>query len=172
MKKRMLLGTGQNGFTLVETMISTAITALLLGALVVMLYQFNNLTRLQQDSLTLSQQLQTAGVLLNRDVVGASEGTFDGTTLTLNIPSYPFGQTGSAQVTTVTYSLVGGNLVRTTSGAGGSSSVTVARHISSWQIEPLQGTLISTTVRITLTSALARRGSRSMTLTITRRLSQ
>ena len=172
MNRKSLRGAPQGGFTLIEMMLSTAISALILGALVVMLYQFNSLTRLQQDSLTLSQQLQTAGVLLNRDVVGASQGTFSNNTLTLSIPSYTFGQTGEAQMITITYGLAGDTLVRTTAGAGGSGAVTVARHISSWQIEPLQDGQISTTVRITLNSALARRGSRSMTITITRRLAE
>jgi prepilin-type N-terminal cleavage/methylation domain-containing protein len=60
------LSRGQGGFTLIESMLATTIGALVTGAVVIMLYQFNDVTRLNQDSLTLNHQLQSVGTVLNQ----------------------------------------------------------------------------------------------------------
>ena len=122
---------GEGGFTLVETTVATAISSLIVGGLVVMLFQFTGLARMHQDSLTVSHDLESAMSLLNHDVVSATDSEVAGQNLTLTIPHYEFGVSGSPVTDTVTYSYEAatGLLHRADTEAG--TGVVVARHLSS-----------------------------------------
>lgn len=162
---------GQGGFTLIESMMATAISALVMGAVVMMLYQFNDLTRLHQDSLTVNHQLQSVGTVLNRDVVSAAGGVVVGAggaatkTLTLEIPSYAFGQLTDPVTYTVvyTYSTADQTLVR----QGEAGVLTVGRQISAVDFGP-EGE-IAATYALTVTSTI-RDQTRVMPLTLHRRI--
>ncbi|HHX66030.1 MAG TPA: hypothetical protein GX702_14210 [Chloroflexi bacterium] len=95
----------EDGITLLEMLIATAIGTVVLSVVVMALYQFGGLSRLHQDTLTLSQQTQSVSTLLNRDVAGAMSGLVDeeGQRLTLEIPGYPFGQVVPAEIRQVVY---------------------------------------------------------------------
>lgn len=117
----------EEGFTLVETMMATAIGALLLGTLGIAIYQFSAITRLHSGSLTLSQQMQSAATTLNRDLVGAASGVVtDDDALTLYVPSYAFGELADPVTYTVSYVVDGDTLVRTAD----DDALVVARHVS------------------------------------------
>lgn len=103
----------ESGFTLVEILVALAIATFLLTAVGIALYQFSKLTQLNQDTLVLNHQLQNAASALNRDIVSTGVATVNSQSLSLEIPSYTFGQTGDATVSTVTYTLSDGTLVRT-----------------------------------------------------------
>ncbi len=121
------LGHGDEGFTLVETVMATAIAALLLSTLGVAIYQFSAVTRLHSSALTVSQQVQTAAIMLNRDVVGAASGVVGADdTLTLYVPSYAFGELTDPITHTISYAMDGQNLVR----SDDQGDVVVARHVS------------------------------------------
>ena len=134
------------GFTLIETMMATAIGALVLGAVVAMLYQFNSLTTLYQDSLTLNHQIQSAAAALNRDVVSAASGTVEAHRLTLQIPWYEFGKMITS-TDTITYTHVTDDHVLTRD--EGSGGLIVARHVDSVDFGPSGS--ISTTLQVTIT---------------------
>lgn len=139
---------GDGGFTLVETVIATAIAALLLGTLGVSIYQLNVVTRMHSGALTANQQVQTAATLLNRDVVSAASGAVgaDGT-LTLYVPSYAFGELTAPVTHTVSYAMDGQNLVRTDD----QGSMVVARHVSDVNFGAPGP--IGTTVKVTIVVA-------------------
>jgi hypothetical protein len=96
----------ERGLTFPEAMMGSAISALVMGVLVISLYQFGTLTRLQRQSLDVNEQIQAVASMLNRDVVSATSGTVQNGALALSIPEYTFAQSGSAVTTTVVYSLV------------------------------------------------------------------
>jgi len=82
----------------------SAISALVMGVLVISLYQFGTLTRIQRQSLDVNENIQNVSAALNRDVVCATSGTVQNGALTLLVPKHTFGETGSAVTTTVVYS--------------------------------------------------------------------
>lgn len=152
----------EGGFTLIETMMATAIGALILGAVVAALYQFNALTTLYQDSLTLNHQIQSVAAVLNRDVVSAGAGTAAANTLTLEIPRYTFGVmiTSTEPITdTITYTHVTSDDVLTRD--EGSGALIVARQVDSVDFGPTGS--ISTTLQVTITVAIR---DRSQTTTL------
>jgi prepilin-type N-terminal cleavage/methylation domain-containing protein len=142
----------ERGFTLIETLLATAISALLISSLGMTIYQMSHLTRMQQDALSTNHALQGAMSMLNRDVVSAATGRVQGNTLTLHAPTYVFGQAGTPVTRTVTYTLSSASLVR----SDGQSAVTVARNVQSIQYGPLDPTTgaITTTLNVTLTVQL------------------
>lgn len=121
------LARGDEGFTLVETVMATAIAALLLGTLGTAIFQFSTIMRLHSASLTVNQQVQSAAAMLNRDVVGAADGVVgaDGA-LTLYVPAYSFGEQSAPITHTVSYIVDGQNLVR----SDDAGSMVVARHVT------------------------------------------
>ena len=141
---------GEAGFTYLESVMATAITALVLGTIVVTLYQFNVLTRRQGDSLTVNQQMENLATMLNHDVVSAREGAVasGGTQLTLQVVRHEFNQTAEPVTTTIVYALSGADVARTADGV----TQRVARYVSSADFGP-DGPLPAT-VRMTLTSSL------------------
>lgn len=152
------------GFTFLESMLSTAISALCLGAVLVAIFQINSLTCQQQDSLTLSQQLQNVATLLNHDVVSAASGMVSTESLTLQIPTYTFGQPATDPVTrTVVYTCSGPASEKTMTRDDGGGSTTIARHLESVDFGSWGNTL-----QITVT-AVIRDQSCSTTLTFDRR---
>jgi type II secretory pathway pseudopilin PulG len=100
---------GEAAFTLLETILSMAITSLVLGTVVVTLYQFNTLTRRQSDVMLMSQQMSNLATVLSRDVISAREGQVseDGSVLTLQVVDYPSDGDGNPTfapvTTTITY---------------------------------------------------------------------
>lgn len=142
----------ERGFTLTETLLATAISALIMTSLGVAIYQFSHLTRMQQDALSANHALQGAMSMLNRDVLSAATGQVQGNTLILYAPTYVFGQAGTPVTRTVTYTLSSASLMRN----DGQSAVTVARNVQSIQYGPLNPTTgaITTTLNVTLTVQL------------------
>lgn len=126
MRRRGGLARDERGFTLVETVMATALAALLMSTLGMAIHQFSGVTRLHSSVLTVNQQVQTAATLLRRDVVSAAAGVVgEGDTLTLHVPTYPFGEPTEPLTHTVAYALVGGDLVRTDA----QGATVVARHV-------------------------------------------
>ena len=154
---------GERGFTLLEMGMSTAIGALITGVLVMALYQFNNLTRVHQNILTLSQQMQSAASMLNHDVVSAASGVVSGETLTLQVPAIIFGsETPITKTITYDFAPAKGTLTR----GDGSTAVIIARDLSDVDFGP-EGA-ISSIVMITVTADL-RGESETTTLLFKRR---
>lgn len=94
----------ERGLTFPEAMMGTAISALVMGVLVISLYQFGTLTRLQRQSLDVNENIQNVSSALNRDIVSATSGTVQNDVLTLLVPKHTFGESASAVTTTVVYS--------------------------------------------------------------------
>ena len=130
---------------------TTAISALILGGLVVAIYQFNELTRLNQNSLMQSEQLQQAATVLNHDIVSAQSGQVSGQTLSLQIPTVSFGVEDSVVTKTVIYALDGGGLLTRNEGGG---EVVVARYIDSVSFTPTGPITSSGTVSVTIVTGI------------------
>jgi prepilin-type N-terminal cleavage/methylation domain-containing protein len=153
----------QGGFTLIETVMATVISSLILSMLVASLYQMNALTYQQHSALNFSEQIQDVATLLGRDTSGASRATVsaDAATLSLYITVHAFGDAadpGSEQVVTYTYSAG----ARALSRSEGGSSLVIARNLSGAQFSPV-GT---TTDQVQLRLALASDPSHPGTLTL------
>lgn len=117
---------GEAGVSLVELLIVAAISVVVTALAGTALFQFNKLTRLQHDALTLDHQLQKAAALLGHDVVAAAGGMVTGNTLTLTVPVHTFGDPEDpSPPLTVTYSVVDDTLVRD----GSSGSIVAARYL-------------------------------------------
>jgi len=164
MKRNALshLTRSERGMTLLETMVALAISIIVVSSVVVALFQLNDITRLQQDTLTVDQQLQNVAGILNRDILSTASGSVSGESLSLTVVSYGFGEDTGPVTTTVSYALVNGNLVR----QEGSDQVIVARHVTDLDFGP-NGT-ISSTLPVTVTTTFRGR-SRSNALVFYRR---
>jgi len=166
MKTRMALVRRQKGFAFLEVMMATAISSLILGALVVTIYQFNKLTCLHHDLLTQSQQLQQVATVLNHDIVSAKSGQVSAQRLILEIPTVTFGDEDSLSMKTIAYTLNDdGTLTRNEDGGG---ALTVARYVDSVSFSPT-GPISSTgTVEVTIVTEI--RGKKNGTkFTLSRR---
>ena len=148
------------GVTLVETLVALAISAIVTSIVVMAVFQYGQVVRVQHNTLVLSQQIQGASAILNRDLVGADPSEVIvsevGDTLTIAIPKYTFASESDPTITTITYHLVEGTLVRTV----GEQSVVVARHIQELSFEHL-----ATTIAVQWTSQLRGR-SREATMAV------
>jgi len=164
MKRNALshLARSERGMTLLETMVALAISIIIVSSVVVALFQLNDITRLQQDTLTVDQQLQNVAGILNRDILSTASGSVSGESLSLTVVSYGFGEDAEPITSTVSYSLVNGNLVR----QEGSDQVTVARHVTDLNFGP--NGAISSTLPVTVTTTFRGR-SRSNALVFYRR---
>jgi hypothetical protein len=120
---------------LIEVLLASAIGAMVMGALVMALYQVSEVSRGYQDIMDTSQQLQAAAALLSRDAVSAAaaSSSVEPATLTLQIPTFVdfYGQVGDPVTQTIRYDYKSddGTLVRTLVGAP-SSSLVVARRLT------------------------------------------
>lgn len=159
----------ENGFTLIEMLISVGIGAVMLSVLIMVLWQVNVSSRTFGDSSNADHQLQGAATWLNRDAISAHSGNIGAGTLTLYVPSYSAGNTEPV-TTTVGYSLVAGNLVRTSQHPGASSSMVVARNIESIDFGPASSALPAT-ISVTVT-ATVRDETRSTALSFYRRVTE
>jgi len=106
----------ERGFTLVELVIATAISGIIIGVLGTSVYQILTVTDYGNDKLTAMHELQNAAHWFNFDTQQASAATGD-SQLVLTLPDD----------SSITYSLSGTNLQRT---AGG-SPMTLAQNITS-----------------------------------------
>jgi hypothetical protein len=144
------LGLDETAFTLLETLLSMAITTLVLGAIVVIIYQFNTLTRRQSDAMLVSQQMGNLSTVLSKDVVSAREGVVseDGAQFTLYLVRYDFGQDTDPITMTVVYQQSGTELWRTE----GEATRRVARYVDTVDFGPAGP--LPATVQVTITTAL------------------
>jgi len=152
---------GEVGISLVEILIVGAISAVVIAVAGTALFQFNRLTRLQQDALTLDHQLQKAAALLGHDLIAVAEGVAATDVLTLTVPVHTFGLAETPTPLTITYSVEGDMLIRD----DGSDRLVVARYLDDVDFSPGP---ISTTLTLTLTVAL-REESRTATWAFSRR---
>jgi len=107
---------GQKGFTLVELLITVAITGLIVSFLGTAIYQIITVTEYGNDRMTAMHELQNAAHWVNLDGQMARTAS-GGNELALTLPDD----------SSVTYSVVGTELRRT----AGESQMTLARNISS-----------------------------------------
>jgi len=114
----------RRGFTLVEMVLATAIGALVVGALVVSLYQVGEVTRGFQDTMDASGQIQAVANVLNHDAMAACDSQTSPGQLALQVPEYVFGEESEPVTHTITYQFNGddGTLSRC-DGQGGSAVV-------------------------------------------------
>ncbi|HUV95594.1 MAG TPA: type II secretion system protein [Anaerolineae bacterium] len=152
---------GEVGISLVEILIVGAISAVVIAVAGTALFQFNRLTRLQQDALTLDHQLQKAAALLGHDLIAVAEGVAATDVLTLTVPVHTFGLAETPTPLTITYSVENDTLIRD----DGSDRLVVARYLDDVDFSPGP---ISTTLTLTLTVAL-REESRTATWAFSRR---
>ena len=153
---------GEIGITLIEILVVGAISAVVTALAGTTLFQFNKLSRLQYDALTLDHQLQKANALLGHDVIAATEGTVAGSALTLTVPVHTFGLADDPTPLTITYSIESDTLVRD----DGSGSLTVARYLD--DVDFGDDGALATTVDVTITVTV-REESRTDNWTLSRR---
>jgi len=111
----------ERGITLVELLVVLAITAMITGILVTVIYQIYQITARGNDELVVQHDLQNAATWLNRDVLTASEADVSGSRMTLTIPYSITDTTILTRTITYTYSETVGTLTR--------NSVTIARYV-------------------------------------------
>ncbi len=139
----------EKGMTLTELLVVLAITAMITGILVTVIYQIYQITGWGNDELVVQHDLQNAATWLNRDVMKARSAEVSDSQMTLTIPNYDLAGDSiifSASVITYTFSITDSTLTRDS----GASMLIVARHIVSNPF-PSAGTFSSIiTVTITL----------------------
>ena len=135
----------ERGMTLVEILVVLAITVMITGILVTVIYQIYQITGWGNNELRVQHDLQNAATWLNRDVVSASSAEISGSQLILIVP---YSITGTTILTrTITYSEADGTLIRDSGG----STLIVARHVNSF-ILPLPTGMVTSVITITITS--------------------
>jgi prepilin-type N-terminal cleavage/methylation domain-containing protein len=107
---------GEHGFTLVELLITVALTGILGSIVGPTIYQLYNVSQFGSDSMLAFHELQNSAAWFNADGQTAVSAV-GGSGLTLTVPS--------AQ--TITYALSGTNLQRTS----GTSTITLAQNVAS-----------------------------------------
>jgi prepilin-type N-terminal cleavage/methylation domain-containing protein len=122
---------GQDGFTLVELLISLAIGALIVGVLGTFISQTLNLTGAGNDRLLVTDDLRTAGAWLTQDgqMAHLPSSTAVASTLVLSWTDVYSG----ASVRYQAIYAVSGNQLQRGYGVGGATpvTITIARHIAS-----------------------------------------
>jgi prepilin-type N-terminal cleavage/methylation domain-containing protein len=107
---------GERGFTLVELLIATAITGLIVSLLSMAVYYVVTIPEYGNDRVTALHELQNAAHWINLDGQMAENAT-GGDELVLTLPDD----------SSISYTLAGTDLIRTTS----TSNMTLARNITS-----------------------------------------
>ncbi len=128
---------GQQGFTLVELLVSVFLTSLIIGLVGTAIYQFFTVTEYGNARLTALHELQNVAHWVNHDGQSASNAT-DGAQLTLTLPDR----------SSIVYSVTGTNLYRVAAG----SQMTLAQNISSANFS-----IQNRTITMSLTSSPAGR---------------
>lgn len=118
----------QRGFTLVELLVTIAITGIIVPFLGIAIYQMVTVTDYGSDEMQASHELQNAGRWFVTDGSRASEAVIGVSSVTFTIPLG----------TTVSYSLDGTSLNRT----NGAETITIGRNITS-VVFTLDGRLLS-----------------------------
>ena len=140
----------ERGMTLTELLVVLAITALITGSLVTVMYQINRITGWGNDELVVQHDLQNAATWLNRDVAKARSAEVSDSQMTLVIPRFDDSTPGTiniyTNVITYTFSITDSTLTRDS----GDSTLIVARHIISNPFPPAD--TINSTITITITS--------------------
>jgi prepilin-type N-terminal cleavage/methylation domain-containing protein len=135
----------QAGMTMVELIVAVAITGIIIVFLGTAIYQIITVSEYGNNRLTALHEVQNAGYWLNVDGQGAISATGGGQlALTLSDNS------------TVTYTLSGTNMLRSTNG----QTMTVARNISS-----ISFSVTGRVITVSLTSAPVSRDSVSQNAT-------
>jgi len=175
--KRANLLKAFRGFTLIETLMAVAISALIVGTLGVAIYQFSRLTKEYQHSFSAGAELENISTLLNHDVIAASSGRVitseTGAQLALRIPHVTpetFAEPTVPPPIYVTYTYTAGanSTGQLTRNDGGGERL-ISNHIESLSFGPSR-TLTSTVwVEITVTVGAQ---SQSATLMFERRPSE
>ena len=123
----------ERGMTLTELLVVLAITAMITGILVTVIYQIFNITDWGNDELVVQHDLQNAATWLNRDVLSASSAEIsDSQMMTLTVPYSITGTSILTRTITYTYSEAEGTLTR----YSGASSLIIARHVDSNPFSP------------------------------------
>ena len=138
----------ERGVTLTELLVALAITGLITGTLVTVMYQINRITSWGNDELVVQHDLQNAATWLNRDVIKARSAEVSDSQMILVIPYYVISETLNiyTNVITYTFSITDSTLTRDS----GYSTLIVARHIVSHPFPPTD--TINSTITITITS--------------------
>ena len=132
----------EGGMTLVEILVVLAITGLITGILVTVIYQIYQITGWGNNELVVQHDLQNAATWLNRDVISASEAEVIGSRMVLTIPTSIIDTINI----TYTYSEAEGTLSRDS----GASSLIIARHVDSVDFSATD--TVTSAIIITITS--------------------
>ncbi len=136
----------EEGMTLIELLVVLAITGLITGILVTVLYQIYQITTWGNNELVVQHDLQNAATWLNRDVICASLVEVSGSqVMTLTIPYSITNTTILTRTITYTYS----EAERTLSRDFDDSRLIVARHVISNPFPPTDTITSSITISIT-----------------------
>ena len=138
----------EQGMTLPELLLVIAISALIVSALVMAIYQIFNVTDRGNSEMAVQHDLQNAAVWLNRDVLSASRAeVISGYQMVLTVPYYSDGAILTRHIT-YTFSTDDGSLTRDFEG----SPLVIARHINRYPF-PSVGTIVAPgVVTVTLSS--------------------
>ncbi len=138
----------EKGMTLAELLVVLAITAMITGILVTVIYQIYQITGWGNDELVVQHDLQNAATWLNRDVLKARSAEVSDSQMTLVIPDHRTTPTLSIStyVITYTFSITDSTLTRDSD----NSMLIVARHIVSNPFPPAD--TFSSIITITITS--------------------
>ena len=132
----------EGGMTLVEILVVLAITGLITGILVTVIYQIYQITGWGNNELVVQHDLQNAATWLNRDVISASEAEVISSRMVLTIPTSIIDTINI----TYTYSEAEGTLSRDS----GASSLIIARHVDSVDFSATD--TVTSAIIITITS--------------------
>ena len=139
----------ERGMTLVEILVALAITGLITGILVTVIYQIYQVTGWGNNELVVQHDLQNAATWFNRDVVSASSAHIvSASQMTLTIPYVGsiITDTVYTRVITYTFSITNSTLTRDSD----DSTLIVARHVNSFVPSPTG--MVTSAIMITLTS--------------------
>jgi len=127
----------QQGFTLIELIVAIAITALIIGVIVMSIFQVFTVNALSSNHMKAVRQVQNAGYWISRDTLMAQDVSpfpdADGFPLDVSWQEFGTEDVGDATLHEVTYTLlVNGDLKRSHSvDGGGPSEIVVAQYIES-----------------------------------------